>query len=236
MPASSAKTNSSNKSVTREKPINALSGQIGDFQFSFGIDKTSRTSIIKHLIQQRKYQSYLEIGVRDGGNFDQIEIDVKVGVDPAPTTHANFKITSDEFFAAIDHTFLFDLIFIDGLHLFEQVRRDLRNALNHLSPKGTVVMHDCNPPTAFHQRAYFEVDGKFPTWNGTVWKAWVEARCKQPDLSMAVVNTDWGVGIIQRGTQELYPVNVQKIDYDNFDEDREVILNLISVEEFIERY
>ena len=97
-------------------------------------------------------------------------------------------------------------------------------------------MHDCNPPTAFHQRAYFEVDGKFPTWNGTVWKAWVEARCKQSDLSMAVVNTDWGVGIIQRGTQELYPVNVQKIDYDNFDEDREVILNLISVEEFIERY
>ena len=91
-------------------------------------------------------------------------------------------------------------------------------------------MHDCNPPTAFHQRAVYEVNGKFPTWNGTVWKAWVEARCNNPNLSMAVANTDWGVGIIQRGAQTLYPTKPQEIDYEKFNADRETILNLISVE------
>ena len=26
-------------------------------------------------------------------------------------------------------------------------------------------MHDCNPPTEFHQRENYEVDGQFPSWN-----------------------------------------------------------------------
>ena len=222
--------------VNHDLKINAQSGQVGTFQFSFGRSTASRTSIINHLIQQKKYGSYLEIGVRDSFNFNQVKIEVKVGVDPAPTTNTNFKMTSDEFFSSIDQTFLFDLIFIDGLHLHKQVRRDLRNALAHLNPTGTIVMHDCNPPTAFHQRTVYEVNGKFPTWNGTVWKAWVEARCVHRNLSMAVVNTDWGVGIIQRGAQALYPGNPEEIDYQKFNADREALLNLISVEEFIQNY
>jgi len=236
MPKPNAKINAQNKGIIPGQPIEALSGEIGDFQFAFGKGKANRTSIIKHLIKKNKYRSYLEIGVRDGSNFDQIQIEVKAGVDPSPSTNVNFKMTSDEFFSIIDHTFLFDLIFIDGLHLFKQVNRDLNNSLKHLNPNGTIVMHDCNPPTAFHQRVAYEVDGKFPTWNGTVWKAWVKARCDRSDLSMAVVNTDWGVGVVQRGKQKLYHSNIQKIDYEKLSSDREAILNLISVEEFIERY
>ena len=53
---------------------------------------------------------------------------------------------------------------------------------------------------------------------------------------MAVANTDWGVGIIQRGAQTLYPTKPQEIDYEKFNADRETILNLISVEEFLENY
>ena len=44
------------------------------------------------------------------------------------TTHF-FKISSDEFFAHHPPPAPFDIIFIDGLHTFEQALRDLLNSL-----------------------------------------------------------------------------------------------------------
>ena len=57
---------------------------------------------------------------------------------------------SDEFFAnraaASDRT-PYDLVFIDGLHVADQVERDIVNSLLNLAPAGTIVLHDCNPTT-----------------------------------------------------------------------------------------
>ena len=41
----------------------------------------------------------------------------------------------------------FDVIYLDGLHVFEQTLRDLMNALHHLQPHGVIVVDDTRPPT-----------------------------------------------------------------------------------------
>ena len=222
--------------------MDKLKGQIGEFEWSFGKAKTNRTSIINHLITKYKLDNYLEIGIRNGSNFNKIDIFNKIGIDPQPKEGViikdNVEIikkTSDEYFNNLEKNKRFDLIFIDGLHLEYQVDRDINNSLKHLNDNGFIVIHDCNPPTKFHQRDIYIVDGKFPAWNGTVWKSFVKKRMNDKNLNMCVVNTDWGVGIIQKGKQKLYE-SKQNLSYDNFEINRKKVLNLISVTEFLEIY
>ena len=105
----------------------------------------NRTDIINAIARKIKAKSYLEIGVDNGINFASIKCDRKVGVDPNPRMPGIHPMTSDTFFAQNDETF--DLIFIDGLHIFEQVYRDIENALKVLNPNGYIICHDTNPPT-----------------------------------------------------------------------------------------
>jgi len=53
-------------------------GELTIQKFSYGFDIASRTSIINHLIHKYKLDNYLEIGVRDGRNFDKIFINKKI--------------------------------------------------------------------------------------------------------------------------------------------------------------
>lgn len=189
-----------------------------------------RTDIINHLIKKHNYRTYLEIGVRDpNGNFNRISIEHKDGVDPAG--NCNYPIPSDEFFALIKghEDIKYDIIFIDGLHLEEQVDKDIQNSLKHLKGNGTIVMHDCNPPTYQHQIEKY--DG-VSAWNGTVWKSYVKLRLTDPNLKMYVIDTDWGVGVIQKGSQELFP-QPEVLDYDFLETNRIELLNLISPEKFL---
>ena len=58
-------------------------------------------------------------------------------------------MTSDEFFSQNKETF--DLIFIDGLHIHEQVLKDIDNSLNVLNENGVILLHDCLPAKIWHQ-------------------------------------------------------------------------------------
>ena len=216
-----------------------LSGEICTKQFSFGSARADRTSIIRHLIATYQLRSYLEIGVRDFRNYDKVDCLEKTAVDPAPfgmdqrgISENVFQLTSDAFFAQLDPHFQYDLIFIDGLHLAEQVEKDIANSLQHLSDRGFIVMHDCNPPTEFHQREVYKVDGKFPSWNGTTWKAYAKRRMTDTNINMSVVNVDWGVGVIYKGHQQPFPQR-QIIDWALLDSERARLLNLISVDQFL---
>ena len=83
----------------------------------------NRYEIIQKIIEIKKYKSYLEIGCFKNETFDKINIDKKIGVDPV--SGGNIKLTSDEFFKINSETF--DIIFIDGLHIYEQVRKERKN-------------------------------------------------------------------------------------------------------------
>jgi hypothetical protein len=212
-----------------------IQGELTIQQFSYGFDLASRTSIINHLIKKYNLNSYLEIGVRDGRNYEKIIAKNKTGVDPYPIKEIDglYKLTSDDFFK-INKT-KFDLIFIDGLHLEQQVDKDIKGCLNILSKNGFIIMHDCNPPTEFHQRENYEVDGKFPPWNGTVWKSFAKLRIKMVDLDMSCVDCDWGVGIIRKKKQLNFK-HSGGLDFEFLDRNRIELLNLISVNSFIKKY
>ncbi len=66
--------------------------------------------------------------------------------------------------------------FIDGLHTEEQVDKDVENSLKHLSPNGTIMLHDCNPPTEWHQRSYEDFCSNPCEWNGTCWRSVVKLK------------------------------------------------------------
>jgi len=185
-------------------------------------DYFSRSNLINYLIGLYGYKSYLEIGVDIGTNFEQVICNYKVGVDPANKYEKlTYNITSDEFFAQNDEKF--DIVFIDGLHISEQVVKDIQNSLDVLNPKGTIVMHDCLPINEAAQSRERLGDH----WNGDVWKAFAHYR-KDPDLVMFTINTDQGLGFIKRGNQVVFDVP-ENLDYPFFVKNANELMNVVNV-------
>ena len=192
----------------------------------------TRTDIVNFLIKRNGYRRYLEIGVRrPEQNHVRVRAAEKHGVDPDPLGEISHVMTSDEFFARLpEDADPYDIVLVDGLHLADQVMRDVENALDRLSDGGAVLLHDCNPPTEANQLEAY--DGSSP-WNGTVWKAWARLRMSRPDLAMCVVDTDWGVGVIARGRQELFPEAADaELTFDFLDAHRVQLLNLVPPDAF----
>jgi len=199
--------------------------------------------IINTLIQRYGYKTYLEIGVANPTIcFDRIIAPMKTGVDPELNGwRYDYRMESDEFFSLLrigrtefPPDMKWDLIFIDGLHLAEQVERDVVNSIGHLAEGGTIVMHDCSPPHPMIAREVYQPDYPVPgEWCGTTWKAFYKFRHTRPDLQMWCVHTDCGVGIIQVGDGGLVPNDNPYYSYEVMDRNRKEHLNLISPEEFL---
>lgn len=188
---------------------------------------------------------YLEIGVRNpADNFNHIQASKKYSVDPGVEFRENpvdFPFESDIFFQKLrkgeilDPSVRFDVIFIDGLHLADQVERDILNAFDFISNDGFIVLHDCNPPTEWHARENYGYDltpaERF--WNGTTWKAFFKQRFNE-SVSCACIDSDWGVGIITK--KKLFPALTENknpyYEYHILDKDRTHALNLMSFEDF----
>lgn len=190
----------------------------------------TRTDIINTLIQRKGYSAYLEIGVRSGDNLNAINCETKVGVDinPMPRVFsARTKVMPSRDFWSTNFE-EFDIIFIDGSHLYEDVFNDIRGALGCISPRGTIIVHDMNPLTEESQSREYNVN----QWHGDGWKAWVRYRALN-NLYMRVVDTDSGCGVINIGQQQPIHVPYESMTFKNLDKYRKSWLNLISVEDFL---
>ena len=188
----------------------------------------NRTDIIQLLIDKVNAKSYLEIGVSGGENFQKIRCEKKVGVDPELTSPATIFLPSDDFFQQNQDKF--DVIFVDGLHHSDQVLRDINNSLEVLNDGGYIVCHDMNPEKEEHQIIPFQGG----IWNGDCWKAFVQLRQERRDLEMFVVNTDYGCGVIRKGSQVPLAIN-EEINFQTFNKNRSQWLNLIEVNEFYDK-
>lgn len=155
-------------------------------------ENRTRVELLQHLVNKNSYTSYLEIGCDKNQVFDKIIIDNKEGVDPA--RGGTRRMTSDSFFNE-DHR-KWDLIFIDGLHEYEQVTRDTINALERLNDNGTIVIHDMLP-TRESQATLLPTE-KF--WLGDVWRLAFDLTEKS-DIKFNIFKFDFGCGIITKGTQ-----------------------------------
>jgi len=186
----------------------------------------NRLEIIQNIITSRKYKKYLEIGCDKNQIFSNIEIHFKIGVDPVKG--GNVRKTSDNFFK--NNLDKFDIIFIDGLHKYDQVNKDIKNSLRVLNEGGIILLHDCMPKSYFHQA----VPRSRMSWNGDVWKNIVEARTN-PEIDTYTCFADQGIGIIlnrpNRNKLVISKNNFKKLKFRDFYYNYREYLNIINSEE-----
>ncbi len=142
-------------------------------------------------------ERYLEIGVFKGETLALARPGTQaIGVDPAPRPEAArayaaattiLRMTSDACFAndAPQIAGKIDLAFIDGLHLFEQVLRDVINVERCCQPGSVIVLHDTLPVA---QAATARLR-RTSHWCGDVWKIVPCLRRHRPDLAMLTIPT-----------------------------------------------
>jgi len=197
----------------------------GTINFDFE-KKPSRLFIIQEIINKKKFRSYLEIGTFKNEVFSNIVCEKKIGVDPfSGGTH---RMTSDEFFSKYENKF--DCIFIDGLHHYDQVIKDINNSLKRINENGIILLHDCLPKNMDAQA----IPRTVVEWNGDVWKALVNMRTKK-NLDCYTCYADHGLGIIlkrpNRNLLNLKVSNFKKLKYVDFYNDYKNLMNLIEYDQ-----
>ncbi len=166
----------------------------------------SRTEIIQKIINLKKYSKYLEVGCDKNENFSKIMIEYKVGVDPLKG--GTVRKTSDEFFKSNNEKF--DLIFLDGLHTYEQTLKDIDNAIQIIEDEGIILVHDCLPKKIWNQI----VPRIYGHWNGDVWKAIVHSRTYDY-VDTYTCTADHGIGVIfKRKNKDL--LRLDNLDFKNY--------------------
>ena len=194
----------------------------------------TRYDIINKIIELNSYANYLEIGINNGLCFKKINCSKKTRVNPNGD-HATHKMTSDDFFNTLNPEDKFDIIFIDGSHLEMQVDKDIENSIKYLKENGTIILHDCNPPSEYHAKENIYFGGPiYGEWNGTVYKSLVKIRSKRNDLTLTTVDTDFGVGILTKEPSKT--IKTYSDTWDFFDANRKEILNLITPKQFEKIY
>ena len=201
----------------------------GKLNFNFPQDYF-RWDMIEYLIKKNNYKKYLEIGCDQNQLFSRINIQNKVGVDPA--SGGNVRETSDNFFEK--NKDMFDIIFIDGLHIYEQVKKDILNSIKYLNDEGVILIHDCLPDSMAKQA----VPRYKLQWNGDVWKAIVDLR-RNIDLEIFTCEIDQGIGIIKKNKNtSILKIDkpIEKLKFEDYYENYKNYMRIISLEEFKKKF
>lgn len=176
-------------------------------------DHNTRTPVrsvdrIHRIARHLNAKSYLEIGVSRGATFRRVQLPRKVGVDPCFRFEVSdvaregvqlYSMTSDAYFTSVPNLPQFDVIFLDGLHTFQQTFRDFCNSLT-CAHNGTVwLIDDVMPNDVFSalpiQREAIEFRRKsdpnaFPYWHGDVFKVLFAIHDFFPTLSYVTLIGD----------------------------------------------
>lgn len=200
-----------------------------EFFVDWNNKKYNRVSLIRKLITTLSNDNssrYLEIGCAGNKLFDQVSADFKVGVDPfAGGTH---RMTSNKYFST--HNEKFDVIFIDGLHEYTQVREDVENALKRIEVGGFIALHDMLPRNWIEANMPCIRQGP---WTGDVWKIAFDLL-NSKGVYFKILNIDFGIGLIQKIDEvtEVYKTpGIEKLDYEYYASNRQT-LPIIEYEDY----
>ena len=152
-------------------------------------------------------RAYLEIGTRSGdllalANCASVAIDPHflissdvVGQKPACLL---YQSTSDDYFARQDPRQTLgqpvDFAFLDGLHLFEALLKDVMNTERVSHPGSLIAIHDCIPTDIYiaerkdDPMRRKEMGSKPSWWTGDVWKIVPILRRYRPDIMMTAID------------------------------------------------
>lgn len=168
---------------------------------------------------------YLEIGCFKNEVFNSIPLldNQKIGVDPIEG--GNIRKTSDDFFK--ENNDFFDIVFIDGLHTYHQIKKDIINSLQVLNKNGIIFIHDLIPDSEIS--SLVQRDKFTSNWNGDVYRVIFDLM-KNDNLSFKIANIDFGVGILKKKKEGLIEFESNNIDYKYFKQNK-TNLPIISLEE-----
>jgi hypothetical protein len=166
--------------------------------------------------------TYLEVGVNEGHSLRwALDGTIVVAVDPAlevldlppaPIGTTFMALPSDDAFAnpALGTTLgdRVDLAFVDGLHLFEQVLRDVANVEALAHPGTVLVLDDPLPP----EPAAAERERTTLLWTGDVWKAVLALRRHRPDLQVTTLRVPPSGATIVTGLDRTNTVLTERHD------------------------
>lgn len=167
--------------------------------------KSAAARRINELSKALQAERYLEIGVLVGNTFLNVEMNHKVAVD----THFQFdyhafenegtsfcQATSDEYFSIHNAGEKFDIIYLDGLHTFEQTFRDFLSTLLCSHEKTVWILDDTVPSDVYstcptqmeaHTLRKNKGGGDNMVWQGDIFKMAFAVHDFFPMLSYATV-------------------------------------------------
>ena len=190
-----------------------------------------RWNLIQRIIDKHDFTDYLEIGCDKNQSFSKIKITNSVCVDPV--SGVTIRSSSDHFFSSNEKRF--DVIFIDGLHHYEQVLKDINNSLKILNDDGFILVHDTLPRSLAHQA----VPRYRGSWQGDVWKSIVELRTKE-NIDIITCKIDLGVSIIKKTkNQNLLKINCNdfsKLKFRDYYYNHYKFMNIINYEETLKKF
>lgn len=200
---------------------------------------------------------YLEVGVANGHTFFRVNVPFKVAVDPKfrfkAEEHADkntifHEVTSDEFFTkfALDYE-KFDLIYLDGLHTFEQTFRDFCVSLRHSHEKTIWLLDDTRPisllsaiPDLQRFRKLRELTGdERPAWMGDIYKVVFAIHDFFPQFNYATFPNHGQTVVWYETRQDFSPTwnsleKINRLGYDDFLEFVDPTMKLKEVNEILE--
>src|SRR5262245_20991235 len=166
---------------------------------------TNYLDFLSNLASESGAQTYLEIGTQAGSSLARIDCP-SIAVDPSLSLSVEvvgkkpicmlFQMTSDDFFKRYDPVRLLgrrlDVAFLDGMHLYEFLLRDLINTDKYCQRGSVIALHDCITPTfemtsrecrgATLNRKYLNY------WTGDVWKIIPILKAYRPDMEVQYVD------------------------------------------------
>jgi tetratricopeptide (TPR) repeat protein len=166
------------------------------------------TSVLREAHLVLKPSVYLEIGVREGMSLAFARAaGTAIGIDPDLGQLRKgfgdwpklYGMESDRFFGDGHYErhhagARIDLAFVDGLHHFDAVLRDIANIERRAHAGTAILVHDVIP---YHARGQAREEMSL-MWTGDVWKAMVGLQRWRPDLSVTVIRTQpTGLALIQ---------------------------------------
>lgn len=207
----------------------------------------NRGLFIKEIIEKKKYNKYLELGLslNPRAPYRLIEdIGAKHSVDMNPDTGADFVVDTNTFFSTIkdkpfcyglEKDYKWDVIFIDGDHFAEQVYLDLCNSFNHLDDNGVIFMHD-SLPWSYDMTIESRVASRQATCQDA-WKVIEYCLKERPDMHVCTIEENGGgIGVIKKAKDKrpMLPREYNRFyQYGVYEREKFKFMNSIKKEELL---
>ncbi|UDL91621.1 class I SAM-dependent methyltransferase [Mesorhizobium sp. PAMC28654] len=170
------------------------------------IDGNHSSRRINLVAAAMKAEKYLEVGVADGETFFSVSIPSKTGVDPKFRFDAKSResegehfceMSSDDYFTGVARGTKFDIVFLDGLHVFPQTFRDFCNAIMFTGDNSLIIIDDTIPSDVYSSIPEVNLalatrtreGGTGAAWHGDIYKMIYAVHDFFPSLSYLTVSS-----------------------------------------------